>query len=854
MYRLIVLLLVGGLFVLLTPSGASANACGLDPRVPFAGHSFPLDGTAATYPYLIEDAYTNIRVRKQTDIKVVNDGTGRIFIIEKDGIIHVIEDDPNVAVQKTFLDITDRVLGDSNERGLLSLAFHPDYANNGYFYVYYSAEAPECQNSPQCAFVSRFSVSGDPDLADELSELRLIEREHNLQWHYAGNLHFGVNDPYLYISSGDATTFSPQNTTQIQGKILRIDVDNTEPGLDYAIPATNPFAMDFTKAREIYHIGVRNPWRFSFDRLNGDMWIGDVGASTWEEVNYIPAGTLPPVNLGWKNCEGLYAFPPVVPPVLCAFADHDPVFSYKHEPAGGFSVTGGFRYRGVENPELVGKYIFADFVTRRIWTMDNPAAVPTQIADTGDAKASAFAEKDNGDLLMADYQSALRPVWKIVPAPPADPGFPLLLSDTGLFTDTGTLEPAPGVIPYDLISPLWSDGAAKLRWIALPGLETIGFNPNREFAFPIGTVLIKHFELPTPGGGSRRVETRVMLHQTTGWIGYTYRWNALETDAEILLDTLDEDFTVDHGGGSEVQTWTYPSPANCLTCHAAAEGRILGVRTRQLNRDFAYDVGMSQVVENQLAAWDCLGLFDEPIQTPDNYHAYVDPADGLASDQDRARAYLATNCAFCHQADIAAPVALDMRFDALAQDMSLIGEVPQDDLGVGGALRIDPGSKETSTLWLRMGSTDPGVRMPKIGSTRVDAEGLDALGDWIDSLTLVDSDEDLVEDPVDSCPWVPNPAPQVDSGGIDTATPDGIGDPCQCLDLDGNGIVDATDTSELRLWLSGQTSLIDAGSHRRCVGNSAAGECSLIDAIRLSRGLAALAPAIDQSCPAATYP
>ncbi|MEZ4289463.1 MAG: thrombospondin type 3 repeat-containing protein [Myxococcota bacterium] len=349
--------------------------------------------------------------------------------------------------------------------------------------------------------------------------------------------------------------------------------------------------------------------------------------------------------------------------------------------------------------------------------------------------------------------------------------FPTQLSQTGLFTDVASLTPAPGVIEYGVESPLWSDGALKRRWIALPGDEQIVFRNRDDWSFPIGTALVKHFELEQPGTSPKRLETRVLLRQTDRWVGFTYRWNAAGTSASLLLDGRRDDVSL-AGGGS--QTWIFPSPSDCLVCHSAAAGRVLGVETAQLNGDFDY----AAVTDNQLHAWNCIGLFDSDIGDPASYARFAPLDDPGASLAHRARSYLATNCANCHQPG-AGQTDMNLRADVLLGEMNLIGRAPiRGDLGLPAPRLIDPGDHGNSILSLRTESTDESVRMAR-GTLVPDVAATSLLADWIDGVLFdvisgspsLDSDEDGVEDASDNCPAVANAA-QTDTDG------DSLGDPC----------------------------------------------------------------------------
>lgn len=296
-------------------------------------------------------------------VDISHAGDARLFITEQPGFIRIIGEDGTV-LPEPFLDISGPVNDSGNERGLLGLAFHPGYANNGYFFVNYTGPGGHTR-------ISRFSVSAsDPNTADSGSEVILLTVEQPFSNHNGGELAFGP-DGYLYIGMGDGGSANdPQNNGQtagaLLGKMLRIDVDNQDVGLNYAIPATNPYAdPNDGIPGEIWAFGMRNPWRFSFDRLTGDLWIGDVGQGEWEEIDFQPAGSPGGENYGWRCYEGTHAFNlngcgPATDYVM-------PVFEYSHTASGGCSVTGGFVYRGCAYPNLYGHYIFADYCNGQFW-------------------------------------------------------------------------------------------------------------------------------------------------------------------------------------------------------------------------------------------------------------------------------------------------------------------------------------------------------------------------------------------------------------------------------------------------------------------------------------------------------
>lgn len=304
------------------------------------------------------NAFPNLSFNRPVDFQSPNDGSGHVFVVEQQGIIRVFENDTSVEGTTTFLNISDKIGTDANEQGLLGLAFHPNFESNGYFYVNYTP-------TETLSVTSRFKVSdGNPNMADPSSELVLLEIAQPFTNHNGGQLAFGP-DGYLYIASGDGGSGGdPQNNAQnrsnLLGAILRIDVDATSNGLNYAIPSNNPFVGEEGVREEIWAYGLRNPWRMSFDTQTGNLWTSDVGQGEREEINVISSGG----NYGWKLFEGTF----------CFSGDCDdeglkpPIFEYSHD-AGDKSVTGGFVYRGSAVPVLQGKYIYADFISGRIWAL-----------------------------------------------------------------------------------------------------------------------------------------------------------------------------------------------------------------------------------------------------------------------------------------------------------------------------------------------------------------------------------------------------------------------------------------------------------------------------------------------------
>lgn len=692
-------------------------------RGPWARLAFPNAGAAPTRMDLVL-AFENLRFDRPVFLTHAGDGSDRLFVVEQPGRIRVFPNDPAVTTAAVFLDITHLVRPNfGGEEGLLGLAFDPQYAQNGHLYVHYTA------GQPRRSVLARFTRDpGDADRADPLTHRILLEVAQPFENHNGGMLAFGPDD-LLYASFGDGGAGgdpfgNAQDLTTLLGTVLRIDPNAGSP---YGVPPDNPFVGTGNGVREeIWAYGLRHPWRFSFDRQTGELWLGDVGQGAREEIDLVTRGS----NHGWNRYEGTLPFdnPSNLPP--SAFTQ--PVLDYGR--GDGSCVIGGYVYRGTRLPELRGAYLYADTGSGKVWALIADAGVAvsnTEVAVLGGI--SSFGEDRDGEVHVLQHGTGT--VWTFErPAGSGGGTFPTLLSETGLFRDVARLVAADGVLEYDVQSPLWSDGAAKRRWIVLPQIARIGFAADEPWAFPRGTVLAKHFELETVEGDPssvRRLETRVLIHEEGGWAGYTYRWNAAGTDAELLPDRATETLTVtDRQGVERTFDWTYPSRTDCLQCHTAAAGRVLGVTTRQLN----HLERIAGADRNQLDVWRGIGMFTTDIGAAAPYPSMADPADLAASISDRARSWIDANCAMCHRPGGTTTTDLDLRHATPDALTNLVDVLPQrGDLGLFDARRVAPGAKERSVLWERLRRTD-GTRMPPIGSVVPDGAAIGLVGAWIDTL------------------------------------------------------------------------------------------------------------------------
>lgn len=629
------------------------------------------------------------------------------YAIEQAGrMVRFAPDDDQLEV---VLDLRDQVDSSGNEEGLLGFAFHPEFGTNRRLFISYTGFD---QGQPR-SLVSELSVDAE-GVPDPSSEQVILSLEKPFENHNGGHVEFGP-DGRLYIATGDGGSGGDpldngQNPNTLLGAILRIDVDGGSP---YAVPADNPFADGEAGRPEIWAYGLRNPWRFSFDRVTGGLWAGDVGQNRWEEIDLIEAGG----NYGWNEREGFECFRPG-----CEQAGLiDPVAVYGRTE--GRSITGGYVYRGQALPELEGAYIYADFVSGRVWALradPDSGEYASELLFTASNVAS-FTEDDAGELYFMELGSGRFFRLERDGDPPQPGAFPERLSETGCFDPDDPSVPAGGLVPYAPTSTLWSDGTDKARWAALPNGTAATFEPDGDLSFPVGTVLAKTFLR-----GATRVETRLFVrHEDGGWAGYSYAWDEAQTDALLVADQA----VVDHVD----PPWLIPSRAQCMQCHTEAAGFSLGLEAAQLTGTLRYpSTGRNAT---QLSTWTEVGLVEG---APPPVPALVDPADEGAPVAARARAYLHVNCANCHQPGGPGRGDLDLRFTTPLAETGACDVPPiHSDLGLDDARIVAPGAPERSTLWVRMGRRDA-AGMPPLATEVVDPIGTAVVRAWTRELSSCD--------------------------------------------------------------------------------------------------------------------
>ena len=676
--------IVSGLAVLvLWPHFAAVAAAdgpfGIEKRAPWTSSKFR-GSPDPPLPYRAERVFPQIHFKEPT-VLTNAPGTDRLFVAEQSGKIFSIPNDPKASAADLFLDakaLVDRVAKNDKQglafEAVYGLTFHPNFVENRFCYVCYVVRYSDQKlgQYPAGTRVSRFSVSRtDPPRCEPDSEKLIIN------WlqggHNGGCLKFGP-EGYLYISSGDGgPAFPPdplktgQDVNNILSAVMRIDVDHEAEGRPYTIPADNPFVSLAGARGEVWAYGFRNPWKMSFDRKTGELWLGDVGWELWEMVDRVRKAD----NFGWSLYEGPQPVhserprgpTPIVPPTV-AIPHTD-----------GASVTGGFVYRGKRFPKLVGTYVFGDWETRRIWgvTVDDDSIGPRTRSWTRPCGSLDFGEDNDSELYLLDYDAGTIHAVSENKVAPQSHAFPRKLSETGIFESVAEHRPAPGVVPYSINAELWSDGAHAERFAGVPETGTIRLYPQskpipgsmfgRSIEFPTDSVLVKTLSLEMKQGdpaSRHRIETQVLHFDGRDWRGYTYAWNDDERDAVLVegegrarvLSIADAEAR----GGRRQQTWRYPSRTECLRCHNPWSDNALGFNVRQLNRD--RDFG--GVRDNQLRTFRHIGLLEDsgdgaapagagPPKAPSDLPRFVDPYEKAADLNERARTYLHVHCAHCHK-------------------------------------------------------------------------------------------------------------------------------------------------------------------------------------------------------------
>lgn len=714
--------------------------------------------------FALADAFPGITLDSPCDFA---SSENSLFITKGDGRVWLIPDVTAATPTKIlFLNITDRVQHDDNELALKGIALHPAFATNGHFFLTYN------HNSGGTRYVrlSRFTRDpANPLAALPASEQVLIQQRNDDFFHNISVCRFGP-DGYLYVGLGDEGTQedgydnSQHIDKELWSSILRIDVDKRSgnlapnpdtdipgsgtPSVGFLIPADNPFvgASTFNGSplnpanvrTEMFVTGVRNPWQFQFDPVSGELWVGDVGRNDREEINIFQAGD----NGGWAWREGSIAGPRTGQTINGAAQSaatlKAPIYDYGHGGTAfeGQSVTGGIVYRGSRIPELVGKYIFGDYVSGNIWSLERPQPSGSPIVERLATESSivAFtADPSNGDVLLLDRgNNGTNPgtgrILRLVQTAD-DSDFPETLSATNFFADLTDLTPNPGARFYDVNLRFWSDRADKSRWFLINNpTDTVAYSRDSAWQFPSGMIWVKHFDLElSPGNPStkRRIETRVLVKNSSGAYGVTYQWNNITNGQPQTEATL-----VGPNGADLVlpnQTWHLPGRGECITCHTPAAGHALSFNTRQLN-------GPGTIVDqstNFISLLELNGYLSGNPESPEQLPKHVRPEQTEYSLETRVRSYLDVNCAYCHQSGGTGGGNWDGRHHLTLEQTGLINQPTVDAPLNPGDLLVIPGNVPSSILYNRSAAANGYRRMPPLGSNLIDPEGSQLIADWI---------------------------------------------------------------------------------------------------------------------------
>ncbi|WP_299123086.1 PQQ-dependent sugar dehydrogenase [uncultured Winogradskyella sp.] len=651
---------------------------------------------------------------------------------------------------------------------------------------------PEGEHQGNFLILEKFEI--DPITMTVVPNSRTILLKNRMYGttHFGGGLEFG-NDGFLYLTTGDMASWrrSQDITDNLEGGVLRLDVDKDPTkshaplrkkpndagyadeitGVEYWIPNTNPFS-DSTPGsttnlygqlnlstpnptdvyqtgdffEEYYSIGLRNPFRMTKDSQTGIFYIGDVGLNSQEEIDVLEYGA----NFGWPEYEGLITGPGCDPngDLFNEMNHTEPMTAFDRTNAN--SITGGFVYRGSGIPELFGKYICADYGSGgEIFSVDLDTGEYTQITTL--SNVISFGEDEDGELYLLRLGNPTN-IYKLIDddvnggdAPP------VLLSQTGVFSDLTNLVVNDGFVPYELYESFWSDGALKKRWIAVPNTDGIHSGPNEQinyseyddWEFPPGTVIVKHFDLPIDDNNpsiTKKIETRFSVVDENGEMYFlTYNWNEQQTDAVLQTSSLDEPVDIaTTTGGTRTQIWHFPSNSECIDCHNEANKGGLGLKSRYLNTDYDYSThDPNGQIANQLVTLSHLGILNQSITDTDTPNLISNKSlqDSNATLDDKARSYLDLNCAYCHRHDNDNRANFDLRYFNSLEATELLTA------GILSPLGIDPNEKivyagdaSKSILHYRMNSVDPNVMMPPLAKSIIDQPAVDLIAAWINQL------------------------------------------------------------------------------------------------------------------------
>jgi uncharacterized repeat protein (TIGR03806 family) len=604
---------------------------------------------------------------------------------------------------------------DAQASRLISIAVAPDHAATGHLYVRYEASAGAGRS-----VVARYTVDPESGVAPASSAKLVLELADVVGELSGGALVFGP-DTFLYIGVGaladGGTAALATDPTSRLGKLLRIDVSTIDANGTYAAPADNPFVGQGGASDEVWAVGLRDPWRCVFAPGDPQPWCVDVGA-TEQEIDHVAARA----DLGWPRVDGTAC---LLPGGNCSDLLIDPPYATYRSVDGDCGIAGVVWGAA----ELEGVLLYPDRCSGRIRGVDTNSGeslIQDEILGVLEVAPSALAQTIDGRIL------ALSPAGVVeLGVAPQTHEFPTRLSDAGCFDDLATSTPSAGVVPYGVNAPLWSDDAAKHRFMVVPPGQDIAVDSAGKLDFPVGTIVLKIFAFDFVVGDpstERSVEARVMVRREFGWQFHSYRFDADGADATLVPGGERQTLELDDGGIPVAFEYDWPSRGNCKVCHGLGASDVLGLRLDQLDGEFDYGVG----VGNQLDALQSIGMFAGPLPPVQAMVAYDDPDADL---EHRARAYLHTNCGHCHRPGgwTPADLTMDLRYETPLADAQVCDVATQYyNAWVTSEIRIAPGDPDGSVIWQRIGLRGLG-QMPPLATSRVDP-GRDVVGQWIASL------------------------------------------------------------------------------------------------------------------------
>jgi len=626
----------------------------------------------------------------------------RWYVAQHNGLILQIRDDGQIS---TLADLRGLV-AHGEQWGLQSIALHPDFVEDGRMFLGYTSH--DQRDAPQglASHLAVLDTLAGSRSAVEASLRQLLSESQRRPYHPIANLRFGP-DGMLYVSWGGGAS---QDGLSLRGKLLRLAVSKGGSETKVSAAADNPFVGDVVRP-EVYALGFRNPWRFSFDRVTGDLWLGDVGRSSYEEVNRIERGG----HYGWPLFEGTSCRSPE-----CSSIDHRPPV-VQHRGAELCSLTGGVLYRGDELEGLQGHYIYGDHCSGSLWAFDPsaPSPEPRVIrSGNGEVLPGSFAEGSDGELFVVQtsgHGTGQDRVFRLVSRAAPDPAPQARarsLRELGCVQSGSYANTPLGMLNYQLVAPAWNDGAEVLRFMT-PSID--------DFIGPWDTVRARPHALflKTFARGGRPIETQMLAKRPDGtWRAYTFAWNEQGTDA-VPVEAVQRR-VLDSG-----EAWFF-QPDGCFRCHSSATDVLIGATRAQL------ELPVPETGSNQLADW----LADGTIAPEDAARNGSYPTEWPGSD---AASYLHVNCAHCHQpGGAAADSGLDLRISALHEGR---GFCDPPGSSMPGSMATQPGSASSTpqsqgplagAILQRMASVGPDAMPP--GRGPVDVDGLALVGAWLDRL------------------------------------------------------------------------------------------------------------------------